>query len=92
MNEWKVAVLMKKQSISTFLKEDEGLVLPISKSKLISTSNNVFVLDKRKDLKLSELIRFNLNELSSHPNKPYLLLITNQNTNVEYEKIKKLII
>lgn len=79
---------MKKQSISTFLKEDEGLVLPISKSKLISTSNNVFVLDKRKDLKLSELIRFNLNELSSHPNKPYLLLITNQNTNVECEKIK----
>ena len=52
---------MKKQSLTSFLREDEKLILPVSKNKLISTSNNVFVLDKSKDLKLNELIEFNIN-------------------------------
>lgn len=80
---------MKKHSLTGFLKEDEELILPISKNKLISTSNNVFVLDKRSEAKLSELIEFNINELSRHPNKPYLLLITDKHTHIEYERVKE---
>lgn len=85
----KVGVLMKKHSLTSFLRDDEELVLPVSKNKLISTSNNVFVLDKRNEFKFNELIEFNINELSKHPNKPYLLLITNQKNNFKYEKYKE---
>ncbi len=80
---------MKKQSLTSFLREDEKLILPVSKNKLISTSNNVFVLDKSKDLKLNALIEFNINELSKHPNKPYLMLISNQSLSGGYEKLKE---
>ena len=80
---------MKKQSLTSFLREDEKLILPVSKNKLISTSNNVFVLDKSKDLKLNALIEFNINELSKHPNKPYLMLISNQCLSGGYEKLKE---
>ena len=80
---------MKKQSLTSFLREDEKLILPVSKNKLISTSNNVFVLDKSKDLKLNALIEFNINELSKHPNKPYLMLISNQSLSGGYGKLKE---
>ena len=42
MNNRKEGKKKKKHSLTGFLKEDEELILPISKNKLISTSNNVF--------------------------------------------------
>lgn len=78
---------MKKQSLSSFLKEDANLVLPIGKNKLISTSDNVFVLDKRGKTTSKELIDFNIDGLTKHPNKPHLVLITSEYSDSEYKKV-----
>ena len=84
---------MKKHSLTSFLRDDEELVLPISKNKLISTSNNVFVLDKRNEFKFNELIEFNINELSKESNLKHLAnILSTYKSNDDFESAYELII